>query len=75
MFAGSVASILRVCLIREAGWIQKEQLAMNFKTVLCRLYLMLVLAAALSGRVFETGSGVVEKVVFLAGVSQGYEIE
>lgn len=47
---------------------------MNFKTVLCRLYLMLVLAA-LSGRVFETGSGVVEKVVFLAGGSQDYEIE
>lgn len=74
MFAGSLASILRVCLIREAGWIRREQLAMNFKEVLCKLYLMSVLAAV-SGRVFETGSGAVEQVVFSADGSQGYEIE
>lgn len=47
---------------------------MNFGKVLCKLYLMSVLAAALVG-FFETGSGVVEKVVFSADGSQGYEIE
>ena len=50
-----------------------DQLELNAMKVLCKLHLMSVVAAV-SMRAFETWSGVVEKVVFSADGSQGYEV-